>query len=126
MVDLTGRTGPGGKPRVQARLLEMVPGRSGPTYSDWCRARGAAFTAGVKIAALDTFRGCANAIDDELDDTVAVLDTFHVVRLALKPMEETRRRVQLEQFGDRSPKRDPLFKIQGAATRPACPLSRGG
>ena len=33
---------------------------------------------------LDPFRGYANAIRDELDDAIAVLDAFHVVRLGLQ------------------------------------------
>lgn len=35
----------------------------------------------VEHAALDPFRGDANAIRDELPDAVAVLDAFHVVKL---------------------------------------------
>jgi hypothetical protein len=45
----------------------------------------------VKIATLDPPVGYANAIDDKLADAVAVLDVFHVVRLELNAMEDTRR-----------------------------------
>ena len=110
MVDLTKT--PDGKP--QARLIDLVPGRSGPAYSGWLHARGRAFTSGVRIATLDPFRGYANAIDDELQDAVAVLDAFHVVRLGLTAMEETRRRVQQEQLGHRGRKDDPLYRIRNA------------
>ncbi len=51
---------------VHARLLDLVPGRSGKAYADWLKDRGAGFTAGIKTAALDPFRGYANAIRDEL------------------------------------------------------------
>ena len=34
----------------------------------------------IEIATLDPFRGY-NAIDDQLDDARAVLDTFHVVKV---------------------------------------------
>jgi transposase len=61
---------------------------------------------------LDPFRGYGNAIRDELDDAVAVLDAFHVVRLGLKAMEETRRRVQQQQLGHRGRKHDPLYRIR--------------
>ncbi|GHG47757.1 hypothetical protein GCM10012320_14790 [Sinomonas cellulolyticus] len=70
--------GPDGKPR--ARLLDLVPGRSGPVYRDWLKDRGDAFRRGVKVAALDPFQGYKNAIDDQLEDAVAVLDAFHVVK----------------------------------------------
>lgn len=42
---------------VHARLLDLVPGRSGKAYADWLKDRGTGFTAGIKTAALDPFRG---------------------------------------------------------------------
>lgn len=114
MVDLTKRADPAGKTKTQARLMDLVPGRSGPAYSDWLGARGQQFTAGVKISTLDPFRGYANAIDDRLEDAVAVLDAFHVVRLGLKAMEETRRRVQQDLLGHRGHRDDPLYRIRNA------------
>jgi transposase len=108
-VDLIRRNG---KPK--ARLLDLVPGRSGKAYADWLRSRGNAFTGNVGTATLDPFRGYSNAIRDELDDATAVLDAFHVVRLGLHAMEETRRRVQQEQSGHRGRKNDPLYRIRNA------------
>jgi transposase len=107
IVDLTRRNG-----RPKARLLDLVPGRSGRAYADWLTARGEPFTAGVGVATLDPFRGYGNAITDELEDATAVLDAFHVVKLGLTAMEETRRRVQQEQLGHRGRKNDPLYKIR--------------
>ena len=117
-MDLTRRNG---KPR--ARLLDLVLGRSGRAYADWLRSRGNAFTAGITTATLDPFRGYANAIRDELDDAVAVLDAFHVVRLGLQAMEETRRRVQQQLLGHRGRKNDPLYKIRNVL-RPGPTTSR--
>ncbi len=114
MVDLTKRVDPAGKEKPQARLMDLVPGRSGPAYADWLQTRGPQFTSAVKIATLDPFRGYANAIDDQLQDAVAVLDAFHVVRLGLKAMEETRRRVQQDQLGHRGHRDDPLYRIRNA------------
>ncbi len=114
MVDLTRRTDRKGQVRTQARLLDLVPGRSGPAYAAWLKSRGLGFTDGVKVATLDPFRGYGNAIRDELEDAVAVLDAFHVVKLGLQAMEETRRRVQQEQLGHRGRKNDPLYRIRGA------------
>ena len=68
----------------------------------------------MKVATLDPFRGYGNAIRDELEDAVAVLDAFHVVKLGLQAMEETRRRVQQEQLGHRGRKNDPLYRIRNA------------
>ena len=70
MVDLT-RDEHG---KVHARLLDLVPGRSGETYRAWLTERGEAFHAGVEIATLDPFHGYKNAIDDQLEDARSVLD----------------------------------------------------
>ncbi|MFE0382281.1 transposase [Streptomyces inhibens] len=48
----------------------------------------------VECAALDPFRWYRNAIRDELPDAVAVLDVFHIIRLAGNALDEVRRRVQ--------------------------------
>lgn len=37
---------------VHARLLDLVPGRSGKAYTDWLKECGEEFTAGIKIAGL--------------------------------------------------------------------------
>jgi transposase len=63
MVDLT--RGQDGKTR--ARLIGLVPGRSGKTFTAWLDRRSDQFKQGVKTAALDPFRGCKRAIDEELD-----------------------------------------------------------
>ena len=60
MVDLT-RDGDG---QLHARLLDVVPGRSGVAYADWLKAQAEMFVAGIEHAAPDPFRGYANAIRD--------------------------------------------------------------
>ncbi len=109
MVDLT-RDQDG---NVRARLLDVVPGRSGTAYSRWLAAQPEGFTATVEHAALDLFRGYANAIRDELPDAVAVLDAFHVVKLGTACVDQVRRRVQQDTLGHRGHKNDPLYKIRG-------------
>ena len=49
--------------------------------ADWLKAQPEQFIAGIAHAALDPFRGCANAIRDRLPDAVAELDTFDVVKV---------------------------------------------
>jgi len=108
MVDLTPDED--GTPR--ARLLDLVPGRSGKAYSDWLQERGEGFRDGVQVATLDPFHGYKNAIDDQLQDAVAVLDAFHVVKLGTQAVDEVRRRVQQEIHGHRGRKNDPLYGIR--------------
>jgi len=109
MVDLT-RDSDG---RLHARLLDVVPGRSGTVYAAWLKTQTEDFLAGIEHAALDPFRGYANAIRDELPDAVAVLDAFHVVKLGTQVVDEVRRRVQQDTLGRRGHRDDPLYKIRG-------------
>ena len=108
MVDLT-RDQHG---RVRARLLDLVSGRSGAAYAEWLKARSQGFRDGVEVATLDPFHGYKNAIDDQLEDAVAVLDAFHVVKLGTAAVDECRRRVQQETLGHRGRKGDPLYGIR--------------
>jgi transposase len=108
MVDLTPDAD--GKPKT--RLLDLVPGRSGKAYSDWLEERGEEFRDGVQVATLDPFHGYKNAIDDQLEDAVAVLDAFHVVKLGTAAVDEVRRRIQQETTGHRGRKGDPLYGIR--------------
>ena len=89
MVDLT--RDPDGC--LHARLLDVVQGRSGRVYADWLREQSVEVTVTVEHAALDPFRGYMNAIRDELPEATAVLDAFHVVKLAGNALDEVRRRV---------------------------------
>jgi transposase len=98
---------------LQARLLDAVVGRSGSVYKAWLKAQPDGFIDGIEQAALDPFRGYANAIHDQLPDAVAVLDAFHVVRLGTQVVDEVRRRVQQATLGRRGHKNDPLYKIRG-------------
>ena len=113
MVDLT-RDQEG---HVQARLLDLVPGRSGKAYGDWLTARSPAFRAGVQVATLDPFHGYKNAIDDHLEDATAVLDAFHVVKLGTQAVDEVRRRVQQDIHGHRGRSGDPLYGIRNILPR---------
>ena len=54
IVDLTR-----GKDHPTARLLDLVPGRSGTVYKNWLAERGKDFRAGVRIATLDPLPGTA-------------------------------------------------------------------
>ena len=97
---------------VHARLLDLVPGRSGKAYADWLKEQGNEFTKGIKVATLDPFRGYANAIRDELPEAITVVDAFHIVRLGMAMLDDVRRRVQQDTLGHRGHKEDPLFNIR--------------
>ena len=106
MVDLTRG------PHPTARLLDLVPGRSGKAYRDWLDERGETFREGIQIATLDPFQGYKNAIDDQLEDATCVLDAFHIVKLGTAAVDDVRRRIQQETLGHRGRKGDPLYGIR--------------
>ena len=58
---------------------------------------------------MDGFTGFKTATAEELPDAVAVLDPFHVVRLAGDALDSCRRRVQQDLHGHRGKKNDPLY-----------------
>ena len=64
------------------------PAAPGEAYADWLTARGEAFRDGIEVATLDPFHGYKNAIDDQLEDAVAVLDAFHVVKLGTDAVDQ--------------------------------------
>src|SRR5690625_4703662 len=58
---------------------------------------------------MDGFSGFKTATAEELPDAVAVMDPFHVVRLAGDALDECRRRIQQDTCGHRGRKDDPLY-----------------
>ncbi len=109
VVDLT--------PGRPARLLDVVPGRSGTVYAAWIADREQAWRDAITFAALDPFRGYATALRTELPAAVRVLDAFHVVRLGFQALDEVRRRVQQETLGHRGYRADPLYGVRRALRR---------
>ncbi|MFE5110488.1 ISL3 family transposase [Streptomyces sp. NPDC056663] len=108
IIDLTGNaegTGP-------ARLLDMVEGRSKQAFKQWLADRPQAWRDGVGVVAMDGFTGFKTATTEELPDAVAVMDPFHVVRLAGDALDRCRRRVQQGTHGHRGRKNDPLYRAR--------------
>lgn len=106
-----------------ARLLDVVPERTGKAVSDWVSARDQTWRAGVTVAALDPFRGYATALSSSLPHAVRVLDCFHVTKLGFDAVDQVRRRVQQESLGHRGRRDDPLFRARRVLRRRADRLS---
>lgn len=105
IIDLTPvRDGTG-----SARLLDMVPGRSKQAFKTWLAARPQTFRDGLEVVAMDGFTGFKTATTEELPDATAVMDPFHVARLAGDALDRCRRRVQQDLHGHRGRAGDPLY-----------------
>jgi transposase len=95
-----------------ARLLDMVDGRSKQVFKTWLAERDETWRAQIDVVAMDGFTGFKTATTEELPDAVAVMDPFHVIRLAGDGLDECRRRVQQDLHGHRGRVGDPLFKAR--------------
>ena len=108
IIDLTPiRAGSG-----PARLLDMVEGRSKQVFKQWLSQREQSWRDGVEVVAMDGFTGFKTATAEELPDAVAVMDPFHVVRLAGDALDQCRRRIQQDLHGHRGRKDDPLYSAR--------------
>lgn len=106
VIDLTAvRAGTG-----QARLLDMVEGRSKEVFKAWLADRPSSWRQRVQVVAMDGFTGFKAAAAEELPDAVTVLDPFHVVRLAGDALDRCRRRVQQQLHARRGRAGDPLYR----------------
>ncbi|ALB03364.1 ISL3 family transposase [Kocuria palustris] len=108
IIDLTpirDNTGP-------ARLLDMVEDRSKQAFKTWLAARPKQWRAGVEVVAMDGFTGFKTATTEELPDATAVMDPFHVIRLAGDALDQCRRRVQQDLHGHRGRATDPLYRAR--------------
>ena len=105
IIDLTpvrDKTGP-------ARLLDMIPGRSKATFQTWLAERPQCWIDRIDTVAMDGFSGFKTATTEELPDAVAVMDPFHVVKLAGDALDQCRRRLQQALHGHRGRAGDPLY-----------------
>jgi len=66
----------------------------------------------VEVVAMDGVTGFKTATTEELPDAVAVMDPFHVVRLAGDALDRCRRRVQQDLHGHRGRTNDPLYRAR--------------
>ncbi len=108
IIDLTpirDRTG-------SSRLLARVERRSTQASRTWLAERPRHWRAGVEVVAMDGFVGFTTATTEELPEAVAVMDPFHVVRLAGDALDRCRRRVQQDLHGHRGRKGDPLYRAR--------------
>lgn len=87
-------------------------GRSRRVLGHWLETRPAAWLAQIRIAAIDPFRGYANALRAHLGAATLVVDHFHAVRLANAAIDDVRRRVQQTTLGHRGRRGDPLYGIR--------------
>lgn len=115
VIDLTPireKTGP-------ARLLAMIEGCSKQAFKSWLAGRAEDWRDGISVTAMDGFSGFKPATAEEVPAATAVMDSFHVVRLAGEALDVCRRRVQRDIHGWRGHAGHPLYGPAGPCIRAA-------
>ena len=87
----------------------MVEGRSEQVFKTWLTERLQTWRDALEVVAMDGFTGFETATTEELPEAVAVMDPFHVVRLAADALDQCRRRVQQDTCRHRGRTGDPLY-----------------
>ena len=98
--------------RGPSRLLDMVLGRSKGVFKTWLASQPHTWRSRIEIVAMDGFTGFKSAAAEELPGARAVMDPFHVVRLAGNALDECRRRTGQELHHRRGRATDPLYKAR--------------
>jgi transposase len=114
------RSGPGRRPGFvtgmvdleRHRLLDVVRGRSGTDLRTWLEERPPGWCEQVTVVAIDPHEGYRQGLKPHLEHATLVVDPFHVVALANRAIDNTRRRVNQELLGHRGRKADPLYRIR--------------
>ena len=109
--------------RGPSRLLDMIPGRSKRVFKTWLASQPDTWRERIEIVAMDGFTGFKSAAAEELPDARAVMDPFHVVRLAGDALDECRRRIQQELHHRRGRATDPLYKARRMLHTRSCLLT---
>lgn len=102
---------------VAARqVVDVVEGRQGPDLDSWLTAQPDTWREGVKVTVTDLHEPFRAALAKHLPNATAVADAFHVVGVATRVLDRTRRRVQQETLGHRGHKADPLYRSRKLLT----------
>lgn len=91
-------------------VIDLIEGRQAPDLDGWLADQPQAWKAAVKITVSDLHEPFRSALKEHLPDATAVADPFHVVAVATRCVDATRRRVQNEVLGHRGRKGDPLYR----------------
>lgn len=78
------------------RLLDLVPGRTKRSVTDWVQARPPAWRARVTEVVIDPFEAYRQGVAEVFPHVTLIVDKFHAVRLANLALDAVRRRLQRE------------------------------
>ncbi|MFN2503711.1 MAG: ISL3 family transposase [Acidimicrobiales bacterium] len=94
------------------RLVDVVEGNRAADVSRWLAGRPQEWLDAVAVACCDPHEGYRKAALAQLGGATLVADPFHIVALANRALDNTRRRVQQRVLGHRGRKADPLYRVR--------------
>ena len=106
-----------GGPGRQAKLIEVVEGRTATKVSNWLDDQPDTWRAGIRWGVLDMSGPYRKVFNDSLAHVTQVADPFHLIKHANTKVDECRRRVQNETLGHRGHKHDPLYRSRRLLTK---------
>jgi transposase len=92
------------------QLIDVLPTREYPVVAGWLLSQPHHMRENLQYGCLDMSRVYRAVFNYVTPKATKVVDRFHVMRNAIKAVDETRRRVQQERLGHRGRKDDPLYK----------------
>lgn len=97
-------------------VIDVIEGRQGPELSAWLDAQPEWWRKLVTVTVTDLHEPFRRSLATHLPNAVAVADPFHVVGVATRVVDRTRRRVQQDTHGRRGRKADPLYRSRKLLT----------
>lgn len=92
------------------QVIDVIRGRQGPELGGWLARQPSWWLEEVAVTVTDLHEPYRKALRTYLPNAVAVADPFHVVGVANRALDKTRRRVQQETYGHRGRTDDPLYR----------------
>ncbi len=92
------------------QVIDVIEGRQGPELSEWLAEQPSWWLQEVAATVTDLHEPYRKALRTYIPHATAVADPFHVVGVANRALDGTRRRVQQETCGHRGRTGDPLYR----------------
>jgi transposase len=94
------------------QIIDILPSRHFTDVARFLNDQPDSWKARIRFGALDMSNTYAAVYTVILPKTVQVVDSFHVIQLANRALDDVRRRVQREQTGHRGRRDDPLYRVR--------------
>jgi len=96
---------------VNARaVIDVIEGRQADDLGAWLGQQPAEWTQTVRVTVCDLHEPFRRALAEAFPKATMVADPFHVVAVATRALDKTRRRVQNDTLGHRGRRADPLYR----------------